>query len=313
MDGIILVNKPRNCTSHDIVLKIRTMIRMSKVGHFGTLDPMATGLLIISVGKATRLFPFYSKTDKVYTGVIKLGFSTNTYDAEGGKTSKETHVFPGEKNVLKAIKSLEGEIFQTPPSYSAKKYHGKPFYALTRAQKKFPLKPIKKNIHHFRLTRFSLPGIHFDIKCSSGTYIRSLAHDLGQMLGCGAHLSELSRTASGAFTIADSMSLESINTFVENKDFEAFLLPLEILLPEFPKITLNETGSALARNGNVFSPDNIINIIHNKMFEINKQNIDIFRIFSGQDRIIALAKKLRTNDGYHPFLVLNTQDQTKKD
>jgi tRNA pseudouridine55 synthase len=133
------------------------------------------------------------------------------------------------------------------------------------------------------------------------------------MLGCGAHLSELSRTASGAFTIADSMSLESINTFVENKDFEAFLLPLETLLPEFPKIILNETGSALARNGNVFSPDNIINIIHNKMFEINKQNIDIFRIFSGQDRIIALAKKLRTNDGYHPFLVLNTQDQTKKD
>jgi len=289
------------------------MIQMSKVGHFGTLDPMATGLLIISVGKATRLFPFYSKTDKVYTGVIKLGFSTNTYDAEGEKASKETHVFPGEKNVLKAMKSFEGEILQTPPQYSAKKYHGKPFYALARANKIFPLKPIKKNIHHFRLTRISLPDIHFDVKCSSGTYIRSLAHDLGQMLGCGAHLSELSRTASGAFTIADSMSLESINTFVENIDFDGFLLPLKTLLPEFPKIILNEAGSTLARNGNVFFPDNITNIIHNKMLEINNQNIDIFRIFNGQDLIIALAKKSRINDGYHPFLVINTQDQTKKD
>jgi tRNA pseudouridine55 synthase len=312
MDGIILVNKPRNCTSHDIVLKIRTIIQMSKVGHFGTLDPMATGLLIISAGKATRLFPFYSKTDKVYTGVIKLGFSTSTYDAEGEKTSKETHVFPGEKNVLKAMKSFEGEILQTPPAYSAKKYHGKPFYALARAQKEFTIKPIKKNIYHFKLTRFSLPDIHFDTKCSSGTYIRSLAHDLGQMLGCGAHLSELSRTASGAFTIADSMSLESINTFVENKKFEAFFLPLETLLPEFPKIILNETGSTLTRNGNVFSPENIIKIIHNKRSEINNQNIDIFRVFSHQDRIIGLAKKMFTNDGYHPFLVFNTQDQTKK-
>jgi len=308
MDGIILVNKPQNFTSHDIVLKIRGLLQVSKVGHFGTLDPMATGLLILSVGKATRLFPFYSKTDKTYTGIIQLGFSTDTYDAEGKKTSEETHDFPDKETVLKAIKSFEGEMLQTPPPYSAKKYHGKPYYALARAQKEFPLKPVKKTVYHFISTRYSPPDIHFEVKCSSGTYIRSLAHDLGQKLGCGAHLSQLVRTGSGAFSIKNSLTPESIGSLLAaEKKTEAFLLPLESLLPEYSKIILNEHGSIQARNGNVIFPENILDIIEENRSTVDDQDRNTFRLFNDKDQIIAFAKRTKNDAGYHPFLVLSTR------
>ncbi|HDZ27679.1 MAG TPA: tRNA pseudouridine(55) synthase TruB, partial [Candidatus Aminicenantes bacterium] len=240
MDGLILVDKPQNFTSHDIVLKIRNILNIKKVGHYGTLDPLATGLLLLALGKATRFFPFYSTTDKVYEGLIRLGFSTDTYDSAGKPTSSEEKNYPQKDNLLKSMKKFEGEILQLPPPYSAKKYKGKPLYALVREKKEFELRPSKVFIHFFQLIKYNPPLLEFKAKCSSGTYIRSLAHDLGEGLGCRAHLSELTRTDVGNFNIKESRSIGEIKGLADAGKIDKFLIPFESLLPEFPKIILKE-------------------------------------------------------------------------
>ena len=215
MDGLILVDKPFNFTSHMVVNEIRKIIKTKKVGHYGTLDPLATGLIIIAVGKATKLFPFYSKADKAYSGKIKLGYSTDTYDAQGQPTSPVKKDFPSQDYLLEVMKKFEGQIDQIPPPFSAKKYKGKPLYLLARQKKFMELKPSRVCIHSFQLQEYTPPFISFKLRCSSGTYVRSIAHDLGQRLGCGAHLYELSRTEIGDFQLKDAHSLENIKTFIQ--------------------------------------------------------------------------------------------------
>ena len=197
MDGLILIDKPQDLTSHDVVQSIRKILKIKKAGHYGTLDPLATGLLVVALGKATRLFPFFSKTEKVYKGQIKLGFSTDTYDSQGTPTSTETKDFPDKKRLLEAMKKFEGDIDQIPPLFSAKKYKGKPLYILARKKKEIKREPRKIFVHYFRIKEFNAPFVDFEVKCSSGTYIRSLAHDLGKNLGCGAHLTRLKREKAG--------------------------------------------------------------------------------------------------------------------
>ena len=165
MDGLILVDKPQNFTSHDIVLRIRNILNIKKVGHYGTLDPLATGLMLLALGKATRFFPFFSTTDKVYEGLIRLGFSTDTYDSAGKPTSSEEKNYPQKDSLLKAMKKFEGEIQQLPPPYSAKKYKGKPLYALVRGKKEFELRPSKIFIYFFQLIKYNPPLIKFKAKC----------------------------------------------------------------------------------------------------------------------------------------------------
>lgn len=307
MDGLILVNKPQGLTSHDVVVEIRKIHNIQKVGHHGTLDPIATGLIVIAIGKATRLFPFFSKEDKVYCGEIKFGFATDTYDSAGKPTTPEQTTFPKKEIVIQAMKKFEGEIFQTPPPYSAKKFRGKPLYELARKNKEFELRPSYVFVHYFLMTEYNPPLLEFKVHCSSGTYIRSLAHEMGQNLSCGAHLSKLTRIQIGHFSLKDSFTLEEIRVLHQENLTENYLLPLETLLPDLPKIILNERGIALVRNGNIIFPGDILKIIADPSINtaLSEQKELSFRMFSLEGKFVALAKKAADKNCFHPFLVID--------
>ncbi len=308
MDGLILVDKPYKLTSHDVVDKIRQILAIKKVGHFGTLDPFATGILIIAVGKATRLFPFYLKTDKSYTAQIKLGVATDTYDLFGEPISEENPNLPNKMDILQTMKIFLGMQLQVPPYFSAKKFKGKPLYTYARENKKIELKPCQVTIHEFYLKNIHLPYLECFVRCSSGTYIRSMAHDLGQKLGCGAHLTQLQRTVIGPFLLEDCFQLDNIAKLASSKKFNEFLLPLESLLPEYPKIILTESGAKLARNGNTIHPEDILNIYGLPASKGKKDpnHESLFRLFSPDGMLLALAKTQHKISGLHPFLVIDT-------
>jgi len=312
MDGILLVHKPLHLTSHDVVDRIRKLLKIKRVGHFGTLDPLATGLLLIGIGKATRLFPFYSKYDKLYRGQIRVGFSTDTYDAEGQPTSPDSKTYPDKRTVEQSMRSFLGELDQIPPAYSAKKHKGLPLYAYARQNKPIEAAPSRVVIHSFQLLAYKPPYVKVKVLCSSGTYIRSLAHDLGQTLGCGAHLAALERTAIGPFSLDKSFHLEDLEALIYENKYKAFLIPLESLLPEMSKIILKESGKNLAQNGNTIFAENIQSVIPpDTTSSLIKTEDQIFRLFSPEGRLIALAKKGSGKNGLHPFLVIDTEVSDK--
>jgi len=307
MDGLLLVNKHQGCTSHDLITDVRKIIDLQKIGHFGTLDPLATGLMILAVGKATRLSSFFLKEDKIYEGRIKFGYSTDTYDSSGTSTSAENKEWPEKDKILEVLKKFEGPIDQIPPPFSAKKYRGKPLYKLARNKKEFELKPSRVFIHFFNLKEYHPPFLDFNVKCSSGTYIRSLAHDLGQILGCGAHLSGLTRTKIGAFKLSDALSLDEIKKLIEKGKISNCLIPIESLLPQFPKVILKESGTALVRNGNLVFPENISEVVQTRPLQNKslKEKEVIFRLFNLEGKLLGLAKKEPEKNSLHPFLVFN--------
>jgi tRNA pseudouridine55 synthase len=306
IDGLLLVDKPPCVTSHHVVCEIRKIVRTKKVGHYGTLDPMATGLLVVAVGKATRLFPFFSKTDKVYQGQIRLGYSTDTYDSEGEPASQEREDFPSKQRLVKEMKKFQGEIDQIPPPFSAKKYKGKPLYVLARRKEQFELSSRKVFVHYFDLTSYDPPFVHFAVKCSSGTYIRSLAHNLGQALGCGAHLSHLTRIKVGDFGLDQAYSLEDIKRLIKRGKTEGVLFPLETLLPQFPKVVLNESGTALVRNGNIVFPEDILSIFPQDNSLLVPTQEHIFRLFNKEGKLLAFGKKDIQRGSIQPFLVIGS-------
>lgn len=201
--GVLLIDKPLHWTSFDVVRKIRGILKIKKVGHAGTLDPLATGLLIVCTGKFTKKINEYMAKEKEYTGTITLGAVTPTYDLESIPEQHKDISLLTETNIRNAVSSFQGEIMQKPPIYSAIKKKGTPLYELARRGEEVELVPRKISIHSFEITHFRLPQIDFKVVCSTGTYIRSLAHDLGQTLQCGGYLSKLRRTAIGEFRIKD--------------------------------------------------------------------------------------------------------------
>jgi len=210
MEGVLLVDKPRDHTSHDVVARLRGKLKMKRIGHAGTLDPMATGLLIILVGKATRVSQFLISLDKEYEGTIELGKVTDTQDADG--EVMETRPVPPltEADVLAAIKTFQGDQYQMPPMYSAIKIAGVPLYKSARKGEEIVREPRFIRVINWDLTRFALPQLDFRLRCTKGTYVRTLAHDLGQKLGCGAHLSALRRTATDKFNVSQALTLDQI-------------------------------------------------------------------------------------------------------
>jgi tRNA pseudouridine55 synthase len=298
MDGLILVHKPKGKTSHDVVLQIRSIMGEKKVGHFGTLDPLATGLLLIAVGKATRLFPYFLHLAKTYEGRIRLGIATETYDSEGKPLSQESKKYPDQTFLLEHMSSFQGEIEQLPPPYSAKKYKGEALYRRVRQNKEFILKSNKVYIHDFRLKDYSPPYVAFQVKCSSGTYIRSLAHDLGQNLGCGAHLDQLVRTEIGEYNINQSHTVEQIEKMFSKGQAHECLQPIECLLPELPKIVVNDSAAKLVRSGSEFALEGIA-------LSKQQKDLDILRIFDSHGKLLALARKKPDEDAMHPFLVFD--------
>jgi tRNA pseudouridine55 synthase len=305
MDGLILVDKPQGITSHDVVARIRSILGWQQVGHFGTLDPLATGLLLVAVGSATRLFPCYSKHDKVYSGEMRLGFSTDTYDAQGKPSSEESVRLPDRGTLVEAMKKFIGPLEQVPPPYSAKKVDGKPLYKWARAKKTVRLRASPVVVYAFDLRDYSPPHIRFDVHCASGTYVRSLVHDLGQALGCGAHLVGLRRLAVGAYGIREALSLEKIDKLAREGNQKGFLLPLESLLPETPKAVLSEAGCRRLQKGSPLPADLVLKVIPAEPHSGPAAECsEAYRLFSREGRFLALAKPVEGTKAFLPFLVL---------
>ncbi len=304
MNGLILVLKPPRVTSHDVVASLRRILSQKKIGHFGTLDPLASGLLLAAVGKATRFFPFFSKMDKAYEGRMRLGFATDTYDAEGQPTSPEIDRYPDERLLAETIGQFEGDITQLPPPYSAKKLRGKPLYIYARRKTPVESRPFQVRVFVFKLKAYLPPYLDFEIRCSSGTYIRTLANDLGRKLGCGAHLSELVRTEVGEYRRDDGRALEEIRDLHEKGMAGEFLVPMELLLPFFPKISLTEAGLQMVRNGRSLSGEHIVEASLDSGHDSERDADAVFRLFGPDGKIAALARPAAPPAHFSPFLVL---------
>jgi tRNA pseudouridine55 synthase len=237
MDGILVVNKPQGWTSHDVVARVRRLTHQKRVGHAGTLDPMATGVLLVCLGRATRVAEYLMASDKTYRAVMRLGVETDTYDAEGQVVATRP-VDVDESALRGALQKFVGEIDQVPPMYSALKRKGKPLYKLARQGVEVERVARRVTIHDITLREFMSPDVTIDVRCSPGTYIRSLAHDVGAALrgACGAHLTALTRLASGSFTLDDAVRLEDLTGL---EDLSGLLRPLDAALQALPAVTLD--------------------------------------------------------------------------
>ena len=242
MNGIFIIDKPGGMTSHDVVNRVRKLVLGAKVGHLGTLDPMATGVLPVCVGKATRIGPFLNLAPKEYTGEIHFGFSTTTYDREGTPTSPVLPMTNSQKDVESAIQGLTGLIDQVPPPFSAKKIGGVPSYKLARRGRIVENPAARVEVYEFRIVWLEPPRLAFRVSCSAGTYVRSLAHDLGELLGCRAHLASLRRMRSGEFTVENAVEMQKLSQ--EN------IVPIEKLLGSLPLIEVSDVDEQRVIHGN---------------------------------------------------------------
>ncbi len=302
MDGLLIIDKPAGPTSHDIVQRVRKILRLRRVGHGGTLDPGATGVLLVAVGQGTRFFPFLSEHDKSYEGTIRLGFATDTYDASGRATTPESRDMPPLKDVARAMKGLHGEITQAPPPYSAKKVAGTPGYRLARAGKEFTLKPATVRIMTFEPVAYAPPRLDFRAVCSSGTYVRSLAHDLGRTLGCGAHLRSLRRTSVGPYTVAMAVPLARIEEAAAAGRSSEVVLPLEKLLPEVPTACVRPEALPRLKNGAPLFPEHLA--AGGPAEEARRPPRTLFRMVDANGRLLALARLGPDGERLHPLLVI---------
>ena len=230
MEGVLLVDKPKGMTSHDVVYRLRRKLQMKRIGHAGTLDPMATGLLIMLIGKATRISQYLISIDKIYEGEVTLGVTTNSQDAEG--EVMETQPVPPltEEQVRETMKTFLGDQYQMPPMFSAIKIGGVPLYKLARKGEEVVREPRFIRVASLDLLSFSSPKLTFNMACTKGTYVRTIAHALGNKLGCGGHLSALRRTGSGQFTIAQCTTLDDIEK-MPLPEIEKKLIPVHQAAP----------------------------------------------------------------------------------
>jgi tRNA pseudouridine55 synthase len=252
LDGVIVVDKPEGWTSHDVVGKVRRIARTKRVGHLGTLDPIATGVLPLVIERATRLARFYSRSDKIYEGTVRFGWATDTYDRAGKPVGPQTDVAVDAERLESLLEPLRGEILQTPPPVSAKKVEGKRAYELARQSVVVELPPSRVQIYELELLEVSGSVVRLRAHCSGGTYMRSIAHDLGQALGCGAHLADLRRLASGEFEIHHARSVAQLESLAADERLIDALIPMCQMLPALPGVYLDDTFVNQVRNGRNF-------------------------------------------------------------
>jgi len=232
LDGVLLVDKPTDHTSHDVIARLRGKLKMKRIGHAGTLDPMATGVLIVLVGKATRASQYLMSLDKEYAGTIKLGSVTNTQDAEG-EVLETRPVPPLTDDEVRAVtQTFIGDQYQMPPMFSAIKIDGVPLYKSARKGEEIEREPRFVRISSFELTRIAPPEIDFVIRCTKGTYVRTIAHDFGAKIGCGGHLSALRRTATGKFKVEQCLTLDQIQALTL-PEIDKRLIPVHEAVPSF--------------------------------------------------------------------------------
>jgi len=245
VDGILIVNKPSGKTSRKTTNLVGRLLKQKKAGHLGTLDPIATGVLPVALGKATRLIRFLEMDDKEYRGVLRLGQATDTQDADGKVVSTGDYTNVSPDMIERAAREFAGEIEQVPPMFSAIKKDGAPLYKLARKGIEIEREPRPVTIKSIEIEDISIPNVAFRVVCSPGTYMRTIAHDLGEKLGCHAHLHSLARTASGPFTIKDAVDLEGLDRDAALEK----LIPLKDCLPHFPEVELSPEQVAMTRDG----------------------------------------------------------------
>ena len=248
-DGILPVNKPAGFTSHDVTAKLRGILHVRRIGHTGTLDPMATGVLPVAIGQGTRLVSMLTEKRKAYEAVLRLGITTDTQDSTG-TVLKEAPVECDEETILRTIGSFAGEQMQIPPMYSAIRQNGKRLYELAREGITVEREARPVTFYEIRADRIELPRVYLTVSCSKGTYIRTLCHDIGERLGCGGCMEGLTRIRSGEFTLSDCHTLSEIEEAVHNGTLSDMILSPEQVLASFPAMHALEEGRKLLENGN---------------------------------------------------------------
>lgn len=296
MNGVLIIDKPAGLTSHDVVKRMRRILGQKSVGHLGTLDPMATGVLPLVTGNMTRLAQFYTASEKSYEGTIRFGFSTETYDAEGDPTSARQDVNLTYEDVEKFAPRFRGMIEQMPPPFSAKKIHGVPAYKLARKKKEVVLKPVQVEIKEFEILSVEAACVRFRARVASGTYMRSVAHDMGQALGCGAHLESLRRTAVAEFTLEEAHMLEELGDSAKGGIAEQLFVHPRQLLPQFPAVTADEATAARIRSGRTVN-----------LPELSRARQ--VKVFAGQKELLCIATRV-AGTLFHPKIVLGAADAT---
>jgi len=289
LNAVLIIDKPSGMTSHDVVHRVRRILGQRSVGHLGTLDPMATGVLPLVLGNFTRLAQFYLHSEKSYEGVIRFGFATDTYDAEGEPSSAERQVSLSLECVRELAAKFRGVIEQMPPPFSAKKINGVPAYKLARKKKDVPLKPVQVEVKELEIIKLENSCAHFHSRVASGTYLRSIAHDLGQAAGCGAHLQSLRRRAVAEFTLAEAHALDELEQTSGAVLDDAFIHPRK-LLPLLPSVTALDEIAARIRHGQAVNLPEF-----SRAREV--------KVFCGQRDLIAIATRI-AGTLFHPKIVL---------
>lgn len=329
MNGVLIIDKPAGLTSHDVVNRARRILHERSIGHLGTLDPMATGVLPLVTGTLTRLAQFYTTSEKTYEGTVRFGFATDTYDADGEPTTAPQEVSLKAKEVEALAARFRGVIEQTPPPFSAKKIKGVPAYKLARQQKEVVLRPVQVEIKEFIILAVEADRARFRARVASGTYMRSVAHEMGRELACGAHLESLRRTSVAEFNLEDAHTLEQLAAAAEIRlpceepspggthhnsppvllagtperkeqrpgrtpeTVEAFFIHPRKLLPQLPSVTADEPTAARIRNGRTVNLPDL-------------SRARQVKVFSGQRELIAIATRV-AGTLFHPKIVLTTQ------
>jgi tRNA pseudouridine55 synthase len=280
VNGLLVIDKPGGMTSHDVVGKLRKITGERSIGHLGTLDPMATGVLPLVLGKFTRLAQYFSSAEKSYTGAIRFGFATDTYDAEGEPAGPDVNPALTLDQVRTAAARFHGEMQQMPPQFSAKKIAGKPAYKLAREGKPVELKTATIQIASFEIVALEGVEASFQMSISAGGYVRSVAHELGQDLGCGAHLSRLRRTQAGVFTLAEAHTLEELVPLAGNLEaLQDLCIHPRTLLPEMPSVTGDAMVLGRLRNG-----------AQANLPEFSQA--PLVKVFAGQCELVGIAKRV---------------------
>ena len=294
--GILNINKEAGYTSHDVVAKLRGITKQKKIGHTGTLDPDAKGVLLICLGKATKVCELLTSKDKVYVATLLLGKSSDTQDSAGEILSEHPTSYLTEEEVANCIQGFIGESHQIPPMFSALKVNGKKLYELAREGKVIERQPRKIVIEEMNILWMDLPRVRLEIKCSKGTYIRTLCHDIGQKLGCGGLMEELLRTRVGDYTLEDSITLDEFREYFQKSQMEEVLMRIDDVFEEYPKYTLKKSGESLAYNGNPL-PEKMVT----RDTQLN--NGEKVRLYDCSENFIGIYRWLEGNNGQGRFKV----------
>jgi len=293
LDGVIVINKPEGWTSHDVVSKMRGIAGTRGVGHLGTLDPIATGVLPLMIGQATRLARFWDGSEKGYEAVVRFGFATSTYDRAGEPCGPVTNPDITIDRIEACLAPMRGEIEQTPPPVSAKKVNGVPAYKLARKNIHVDLAPSKVSIYELTLLEASGARARLRVRCSAGTYIRSIAHEFGISLGCGSHIEALVRTPSGPFRLEQALTLEQLQNMKNEGRLGEALVAMSDLLPEFPRVLVDDVTAR--------------NIRHGRDFAVSPFRVSVgsphVRAIGPDGRLVAIGR-IALPHLYHPIVVV---------